>query len=139
NATGLTVSEATAQAGGRALPVRATADGGDLLAIEPDPPGGAPFEKGRVTLTIRYRAPLAGKPSIGPYRLKFEDNWYVFTTFTPNGARSAFPCFDQPRFKTSWDISIRIPRAQKAFANTRAVRETDQPGGMKLVEFATTS
>src|SRR5690348_8133553 len=43
NATGLTVSEATPQAGGRALPVRATADGGDLLAIEPDPPGGAFF------------------------------------------------------------------------------------------------
>jgi len=137
NATGLNVSDATAQAGGRALPVRATADGADLLAIELDSTG-ALFEKGHVTLSIRYRAPLAGKPSIGPYRIKFEDNWYVFTTFTPNGARSAFPCFDQPRFKTPWEFSIRVPRGQKAFANAKAVRETDQPGAMKRVEFATT-
>jgi alanyl aminopeptidase len=138
NAMGLTVLNATAQAGGRRLPIHAVADGVDLLAIEPEPGAGAIFDKGRLTLSIRYRAPLGAKPSIGPYRLKFEDNWYVFTTFTPNGARSAFPCFDQPRFKTPWEFSIRVPRGQKAFANSKAVRETDQPGGMKLVEFATT-
>jgi alanyl aminopeptidase len=138
NATGLTVSDATAQTAGRTMPVRATVEEVDLLGIQPDSSTAAFFEKGHVTLSIRYRAPLAGKPIIGPYRLKFEDNWYVFTTFTPNGARGAFPCFDQPRFKTPWELSIRIPRGLKAFANAKAARETDEPGGIKLVEFDTT-
>ena len=138
NATGLTVLEATAQIGGRTMPVRSTLQQVDLLAIEPETPAGAVFEKGRAVLSIRYRAPLALKPTIGPYRLQYEDNWYVFTTFTPNGARSAFPCFDQPRFKTPWEFSIRVPRRYQAFANAKTVRETEQAAGMKLVEFATT-
>ena len=136
NATGLTISDVTVQTALRTLAARATVEPNDLLAIEPDP--ASVFEKGRVTLLLHYRAPLAEKPVIGPYRLKFEDNWYVFTTFTPNGARSAFPCFDQPRFKTQWEFSIRLRREQRAFANTKAVRETEQPGGMKLVQFEPT-
>lgn len=138
NAAGLTVLSTTAQVAGRTLPVRATAEPVDFLAIEPDSPAGAFFEKGRVALSLRYRAPLGVKPTIGPYRINFEDNWYVFTTFTPNGARSAFPCFDQPRFKTPWEFSIRVPRQYRAFTNTNSVRETEQAGGMKLVEFETT-
>src|SRR5579884_4080663 len=136
NATGLTILEARVETVQRTIPVHATPQPADLLAIEPESP--ATFDKGHVTLTLRYRATLPDKPIIGPYRLKFEDNWYIFTTFTPNGARSAFPCFDQPRFKTPWTLRIRPRRDYKAFSNTRASRETDQPGGMKLVEFDTT-
>src|SRR5205085_2837527 len=81
NATGLTVLEVTAQTTHRTMTARATAHPDDLLAIEPESPAGALFDKGHLTLTIRYRAPLGDKPVIGPYRLQFENRWYVFTTF----------------------------------------------------------
>lgn len=72
------------------------------------------------------------------HRKKVADDWYVFTTFTPIDARRAFPCFDEPRFKTPWDMTIHVKRDQKAFANARAVREVDEADGMKAVHFAIT-
>jgi alanyl aminopeptidase len=134
NATDLTVTEADLQVNGRFVPVHSTLAGGEFLGIEPD----APVGPGRALLTLRYTAPLADKATIGPYRLQFEDRWYVFTTFTPNGARDAFPCFDQPRFKTPWEFTIRVKRDLQAFTNSKLVRETDEPAGMKRVEFAPT-
>jgi alanyl aminopeptidase len=134
NAAGLTVKEGSLQANGRMLAVHTELVEGDLLAVEL----GSRVAAGRVLLTLKYNAPLPDKAVIGPYRMKFEDNWYVFTTFTPAGARSAFPCFDQPRFKTSWDIALHVRREHKAFANTSVIRETNEVGGMKLVEFETT-
>lgn len=134
NAAGLTVKEASLQVNGRTHAIRTEPIEGELLAVEL----GSRIAAGHVLLTLKYSAPLPDKAVIGPYRIKFEDNWYVFTTFTPAGARSAFPCFDQPRFKTSWDIAIHVRREHKAFANTSAVRETNEVGGMKLVEFETT-
>src|SRR5581483_6432788 len=74
----------------------------------------------------------------GPYRRKVEGEWYAYTTFTPSDARRAFPCFDEPRFKAPWDISIRVPRGNQAFSNGRQISETEEPGGLKVVKFATT-
>ncbi len=134
NGSGLEISEATAEMKGRVVPAQATAAGEDLLAVEPETPAGP----GRVALTLKYRAPLAAKAVIGPYRVQYEDRWYIFTTFTPTGARSAFPCFDQPRFKTPWDVRLHVKREYRAFSNAAMVSETDEPGGMKAVAFATT-
>ncbi len=134
NAVGLTISEATAQSPLRTWALRTNPVGNDFLELDL----GSRVPAGRVQLTLKYQAPLADKAVIGPYRLKYEDRWYVYTTFTPQGARRAFPCFDQPRFKTPWDVSIHVRRDQSAFANASAVRESNEPGDMKLVEFETT-
>ena len=61
---------------------------------------------GRVTISIRYQGKLDENSVVGPYRKKVGDDWYVFTTFTPIDARRAFPCFDEPRFKTPWEMTI---------------------------------
>lgn len=68
-------------------------------------------------IVIRYSGRLDDRALIGPYRRKVEGEWYAYTTFTPIDARRAFPCFDEPRFKVPWDISIRVPRGNKAFSN----------------------
>ena len=93
---------------------------------------------GHATISIHYQAKLDEKAVAGPYRNKVAADWYAFTTFTPIDARRAFPCFDEPRFKTPWEISIHIKRSDKAFSNAAQISETDQPNGMKLVKFATT-
>jgi cytosol alanyl aminopeptidase len=93
---------------------------------------------GPATLGISYEGKLGDKSLVGPYRRKVEGEWYAYTTFTPIDARRAFPCFDEPRFKAPWDISIRTKRDNKAFSNGRQISETDEPDGWKLVKFATT-
>jgi alanyl aminopeptidase len=93
---------------------------------------------GPATISIRYQAKLDEKAVAGPYRNKVAGDWYAFTTFTPIDARRAFPCFDEPRFKTPWEISIHIKRTDKAFSNAAQISETNEPNGMKLVKFAPT-
>src|SRR5690242_3046081 len=88
-------------------------------------------------IVIRYTGRLDDKALVGPYRRKVEGEWYAYTTFTPIDARRAFPCFDEPRFKVPWEISLRFPRGNKAFSNASQISETEEPGGWKLVKFAT--
>jgi alanyl aminopeptidase len=82
-----------------------------------------PLGPGPVDLVFEYEAPLDETPH-GLYRVKDGEHWYVFTQFEPLSAREAFPSFDEPRFKTPFDVSITVPAHtesgddQKAFANT---------------------
>src|SRR5258708_1701709 len=89
--------------------------GDEFLVVKLD----APVGPGRFVIRMRYQGKLDEKSVVGPYRKKDGDDWYVFTTFTPIDARRAFPCFDEPRFKTPWDLTIHTRRDLKAFANGR--------------------
>lgn len=113
---------------------RAQAVGQEFIGIETD----APIPPGRVAIEIRYRAKLDESAIVGAYRKKTGGEWYAFTSFTPIDARRAFPCFDEPRFKTPWKMTIHVKRADKAFSNGPMLRETEESGGMKAVEFAET-
>jgi alanyl aminopeptidase len=114
---------------GRAEPV-----GGEFFDLRLD----APVGPGRFVIRMRYEGKLDEKSVVGPYRKKVGDDWYAFTTFTPIDARRAFPCFDEPRFKTPWEITIHTRRDLKAFANGREKSITDESNGMKAIEFAET-
>ena len=134
NAKDLAPKEASVEANGRTYSARPAAVAGEFIGLELNSPVGP----GPATLSIRYQGRMDEKSLAGPYRRKVADDWYVFTTFTPIEARRAFPCFDEPRFKTPWELTIHVPRGQKAFANTRPLRETEEPGGMKAVQFTAT-
>jgi cytosol alanyl aminopeptidase len=93
---------------------------------------------GTTTLVVNYHGKLDDKSVVGPYRRKVGDDWYVFTTFTPIDARRAFPCFDDPRFKTPWAFRIHTRRDLKAFANGAEDTVVDEPGNMKMTRFVET-
>lgn len=40
--------------------------------------------------------------------------------FEPIEARKGFPCFDEPRFKPTWNFSIDHPKSTLALFNTPA-------------------
>jgi len=134
NAHDITPHETVVSVNGRILPALATPLGGEFLAIQTAEPIGP----GPATLSIRYRGRLSDKALLGPYRRKVEGAWYVYTTFTPIEARRAFPCFDEPHFKTPWEISIRVPRNDTAFSNADQIETLEEPGGVKLIRFAPT-
>jgi alanyl aminopeptidase len=134
DAKDLTPQESSVSYQGRALQARATPAGGEFIGLELD----SPIGPGPATISIHYQGKLDETAIVGPYRNKVAGDWYAFTTFTPIDARRAFPCFDEPRFKTPWEISIHIKRTDKAFSNAAQISETDEPNGMKLVKFAPT-
>lgn len=94
---------------------------------------------GKATLELEYSAPLSDQAKSGPYRRKTGNDWYAFTVFTPINARRAFPCFDEPRFKIPWTVSIKVKPGDNAFANAPQAGETPATnGGGRVIRFAPT-
>ncbi len=96
----------------------------------------APLAPGNATIIVEYDAPF-DKELSGLYRLKEKEHYYAFTQFEATSARRAFPCFDEPGWKTPFDISIRTAWGLLAVANTKEVdKVTDKEG--TVYRFATT-
>jgi len=97
-----------------------------------------PVKTGQATLNIAFSGKLDDKSAVGLYRRSDGREWYAFTTFTAIEARRAFPCFDQPEFKTPWSIALRVRSSDTALSNSTATSETADGAGMKRVTFAET-
>jgi alanyl aminopeptidase len=130
NAKDLTIRAATMDR----RPVRVITAREEFLGLIPEGPARARSAR----IEVAFTAKLSEKENRGAYRGRSGADWYVFTTFTPIEARRAFPCFDEPRFKTPWKLTLHVRREHTALANTRAVAEIAEAGGMKKVEFAPT-
>ncbi len=75
-----------------------------------------PLQPGPMTLEIVYDAPFAQDLS-GLYRVKDQEHWYAFTQFEATDARRAYPCFDEPGFKTPFEVTVTVPKGMIAVAN----------------------
>ncbi len=96
-----------------------------------------PLGPGNVRIRIRYSAPF-DETLEGLYRVDVGADHYAFTQFESIAARKAFPCFDEPRFKTPYDVTLVVPEELGGFANTRMIEEGTASGGMQSMRFATT-
>jgi aminopeptidase N len=95
-----------------------------------------PLPQGQAILEISYDAPFA--PDLaGLYRVKEGDAWYAYTQFEATDARRAFPCFDEPGFKTAYDVTITAPRGMLALANSPETSHEDAPDGTVVHHFDT--
>jgi cytosol alanyl aminopeptidase len=95
-----------------------------------------PLESGAAELRARYRATLPEAPN-GIYRVQDQGRWYVFTQFEPLEARRAFPCFDQPSYKTPFRVTLRVPEGHLALTNSPETSSTSS-GGSRVFQFAET-
>jgi alanyl aminopeptidase len=98
---------------------------------------GDTLPQGRSTLEIEYSAKFDA-PLRGLYRVESGEDWYAFTQFESISARLAFPCFDEPRFKTPFEVTLTVPGDQLAAANTPAERVSRLPDGLQRVSFLRT-
>ena len=88
------------------------------------------------TIVIEFKADLDDSLS-GLYLVKDGGLAYAFTQFGPNFARMAFPSFDEPRFKTPFDISLVINNDLKGFSNTPQLKQLQLENGFKKLIFKT--
>jgi alanyl aminopeptidase len=96
-----------------------------------------PVGPGRITITIPFEADF-GTHLTGIYEAEAAGAPYVFSQFEPISAREAFPCFDEPRFKTPFALTLQVERDQVALANTQVVSERETEGGKRELTFAPT-
>jgi alanyl aminopeptidase len=91
-----------------------------------------------IELAFTYSAPFNGQLE-GLYKVKVGADSYAITQMEPVSARYAFPGFDEPRFKTPFDMSLTVPADEVAVANTRLLHEErSKDAKWKTLTFATT-
>jgi aminopeptidase N len=92
---------------------------------------------GPVTLKIAYSGTLNGELR-GFYLSRTPKRNYTVTQFESTDARRAFPSFDEPAYKATFDISLVVPEGDTAISNTNMVSDAPGPAGKHTVTFART-
>ena len=93
---------------------------------------------GRAELDISYSGKLNDKLR-GFYLSKAKTRRYGVTQFESTDARRAFPCFDEPALKATFELSLVLDSADSAISNTLVRSDVASPAtGEHTVSFATT-
>ena len=105
-----------------------------------------PLEPGAITLELGFAGSL-GDRLVGLYRSTFavedadggsHEHALAVTQFESTHARRAFPCFDEPAFKATFDLTVAAPADALVVANARELERTELPDGTARTRFATT-
>ena len=92
---------------------------------------------GPAQIHIEYTGDL-NKKLRGFYLSKANGQKYAVTQFEPTDARRAFPSFDEPALKATFDITVIAPKQDTAISNGRIVSDTSGPGpDVHTIKFAT--
>jgi aminopeptidase N/puromycin-sensitive aminopeptidase len=108
-------------------------------------------EKEQTTFTVPQEIP-AGKASLsihytgilndelrGLYLSKTAKRNYAVTQFEATDARRAYPSFDEPALKATYDVTLVVDKGDTAISNSEIVSDTPGPGPEKhTLKFGTT-
>jgi cytosol alanyl aminopeptidase len=90
---------------------------------------------GPAVLDIAYSAAFGTK--VGAFRQSEGGHDYVYSDFEPIDARLAFPCFDEPRFKTPWTVTLVVPADMHGLSNMPARTVESMSKDTKRIRFET--
>ena len=100
-----------------------------------------PLPVGEALLSLKFSG-IINNSLCGFYRSKSvgsdgKDRYAGVTQFAPTDARRAFPCWDEPALKASFDITLVVPRDDKAKAlsNMNVLSESVDEAGFRVVKF----
>jgi aminopeptidase N len=135
NAAELEFGDVTITAGGRSQTARVTTDAPEELVTftvaQPIPVGDA-------TVTVQFTGTLNDQLR-GFYFSQGPSRGYAVTQLEATDARRAFPCFDEPAYKATFDVTLMIDRGDVAISNGRLVSDTPGPDpGKHTVTFSRT-
>jgi aminopeptidase N/puromycin-sensitive aminopeptidase len=100
---------------------------------------GKPLSAGPATVHITYSGILNDEMR-GLYLGKDDHGRkYAASQFEATDARRAFPSFDEPDYKATFDITAVAGKGLVAISNQKVVSDTPGPGDKHTVRFATTA
>jgi alanyl aminopeptidase len=129
----LQIQSATVKAGGKEIAARIVPGGDDFVGLRFN----SALPVGSAVAAIHYTGAVNEKNTAGIFRQQDRGNWYLLTQFEATDARAAFPCFDEPSYKSSWQLTLHFPEKDTAIGNTPPASET-RANGMKTVVFKET-
>jgi alanyl aminopeptidase len=133
NANRIAVSSAMVTSGGKLLRAKPVAGGDDFLGLELD----TPVPAGPAEIRIDYTGAIRRGDSSGVFSAEDGGNRYLLTQFEPTDARDAFPCFDEPSYKTPWRLTLKVNEPNVAVSNTAVASKTNA-GQQAVYAFAQT-
>ena len=92
---------------------------------------------GRSSLHISFTGVLNDKLH-GFYLSRTKARNYAVTQFESTDARRAFPSFDEPTLKATFDIALTVDAGDTAISNMNVTADKPAEGGRHTVVFATT-
>ena len=92
---------------------------------------------GAASIHIVYTGKLNDKLR-GLYRSEANNRKYAVTQFEAIDARVAFPSFDEPAFKATFDIAAVVDKDDTAISNGKIVSDEPGPAGKHTIKFSTT-
>jgi aminopeptidase N/puromycin-sensitive aminopeptidase len=92
---------------------------------------------GHARLAIAFTGILNDKLR-GFYLSKTATRSYAVTQFESTDARRAFPCFDEPALKATFDVSLTVDAGDTVISNTNMIGDTPADAGKHTQVFATT-
>src|ERR1700731_710909 len=135
NAIDIDFEDASVTSGGATQKAKVTPDKEKemvVLAVE------KPLPAGPASVHITYTGILNSEMR-GLYLGKDDQGRkYAASQFEATDARRAFPSFDEPAFKATFDITTVADKGQVAISNSKVSSETPGPGDRHTVRFATT-
>jgi aminopeptidase N len=136
NAAEINFDVATITSGGASQKAKVTLDKEKEMATLTV---GNPIQPGAATIQIRYTGILNDQLR-GFYLGKDSDGRkYAATQFEATDARRAFPSFDEPAYKATFDVTVTADQGMTVISNTKVVSDAPGPGdGKHTVHFATT-
>ena len=137
NAIDLDIEQCTAKQNGATLAATFDVDAAsESMAVRLDPPAAQAF-----SLHIDYGGVINDRMA-GFYRSAYQWNgrkhFMAVTQFQESDARRAFPCFDHPRHKATFDIELTVDENLTAISNGAIREEIRLPDGKKRVRFERT-
>ena len=103
---------------------------------------GREIAKGKHLIDLRFTGKLTEKTE-GLYLTKYqlpsgEQRMALVTQMEATDARRMFPCWDEPAFRATFQLTSIVPRGHTALFNMPEERETALPDGRREIAFGTT-
>ncbi len=140
NSVELDISSASLHANGTILPSRSIILDEEAQTVTLD--FAETIQPGDARLEMSFTGELNDK-LVGFYRSEYtsqdgETRYLATTQFEATDARRAFPCWDEPAKKATFDVTLIFSDEYQAVSNTPVVEETTPSPGLKSVRFGVT-